>query len=81
MGGEAVPAEWQGGMNMTYRFGGLMSGSSVRMNITTRNSNRRVENVVGIIKGAVESGILSLIKSYCQTHRYTNFRLIWATML
>ena len=53
--GAEVPEDWRGGLNITYRFGPLASGQ-VRMNITTRNSLRRVENIIGIIKGAVEPG-------------------------
>ena len=58
LGGPEVPESWRGGLNITYRIGPLASGRQVRMNISTRNSIRRAENVIGIIKGAVEPGEL-----------------------
>lgn len=56
MSGEAVPAEWQGKLNLTYRYGGEMkeTGWKIRMFISTQSEIRRTYNVFGIIRGAIE---------------------------
>ncbi|XP_070181932.1 putative N-acetylated-alpha-linked acidic dipeptidase [Littorina saxatilis] len=61
--GEEVPEDWRGGLNISYRFGPLTTGQ-VRMNITTRNSRRRADNVIAILKGAVEPDRYVLIGNH-----------------
>eukprot|EP00058_Branchiostoma_floridae_P021302 XP_002606792.1 hypothetical protein BRAFLDRAFT_114693 [Branchiostoma floridae] len=58
IGGPAAPAEWAGGLNITYRLGpGFDSASwarSIKMNIRVRNERRDIFNTVGVIRGRVE---------------------------
>ncbi|XP_035676609.1 N-acetylated-alpha-linked acidic dipeptidase 2-like [Branchiostoma floridae] len=58
IGGPAAPAEWAGGLNITYRLGpGFDSASwarSIKMNISVRNERRDIFNTVGVIRGRVE---------------------------
>jgi len=49
--GATVPVGWQGGLAMTYRYGG--GGDSVRVRVELEaNPWRRIRNVVGTIEGA-----------------------------
>ncbi|TKR82827.1 hypothetical protein L596_016502 [Steinernema carpocapsae] len=55
MGGEVIPAEWQGGLNVTYRFGGgLKDGHKVKMEVRSTLQKRKISNVIGYIKGSEE---------------------------
>lgn len=59
LGGTPAPNNiWKGGLNISYNIGPGYSGShakqKVRMRIQTYNEIRRVYNVIGTIKGAVE---------------------------
>ncbi|XP_078078919.1 N-acetylated-alpha-linked acidic dipeptidase 2 [Mustelus asterias] len=58
MGGISAPSEWKGQLNVSYNIGpGFKSGYSsrkVRMHVYTRNEVRRIYNVIGKIRGAVE---------------------------
>jgi len=49
--GAAVPVAWEGGLPLTYRYGG--SGASVRVRVEMDgNPWRRIRNVVGVLEGA-----------------------------
>ena len=37
MGGEKVPPEWQGGINITYKLGGVMAKEGYKVRVTTHN--------------------------------------------
>ncbi|XP_075054812.1 glutamate carboxypeptidase 2-like isoform X2 [Mixophyes fleayi] len=59
MGGATAPnSTWKGSLNVSYNIGPGYSGSQVtqriRMHIQTYNEIRRVYNVIGTIRGAVE---------------------------
>lgn len=52
LAGATVPLGWQGGLPMTYRYGGA-DGDSVRVRVELEDSPwRRIRNVVGTIEGA-----------------------------
>ena len=59
MSGEAAPADWQGGLNFTYRIGPGFTRSDLRvqMFVSTHLQRARVYNAFGIIEGAIEPGI------------------------
>ncbi|XP_077970867.1 putative N-acetylated-alpha-linked acidic dipeptidase isoform X2 [Styela clava] len=58
LGGEEVPTNWRGGMNITYRYGpgfaGEFSTSMMKMHVTTKNQMATTKNVIGYIRGSVE---------------------------
>uniref|UniRef100_A0A4W3IN96 Glutamate carboxypeptidase 2 n=1 Tax=Callorhinchus milii TaxID=7868 RepID=A0A4W3IN96_CALMI len=58
MGGILAPIQWKGQLNVSYNIGpgfrGIHSSQKVRMNIHTRNEVKRIYNVIGKIRGAVE---------------------------
>lgn len=58
MGGEEVPSSWQGGLNVTYRFGpGLeQTGWTTNLEVNNANTMGTTHNVVGVIKGREEPG-------------------------
>ena len=66
MKGAKVPAEWKGGLNLTYRFGpGFQeSGDRVRLQVNSENVLRNVSNVIGTIKGSLEPDRVVLIGTH-----------------
>ncbi|XP_069495506.1 glutamate carboxypeptidase 2-like isoform X2 [Ambystoma mexicanum] len=58
MGGPPPPESWKGNLNISYNIGpgylGHNTTRKVRMHIHTKNEIRRIYNVIGTIKGAVE---------------------------
>ena len=58
MAGEAAPADWQGGINITYRIGGEfvegLEGGKVTVEVNNKMEERVSSNVIGIIYGEVE---------------------------
>ncbi|XP_046364744.2 N-acetylated-alpha-linked acidic dipeptidase 2-like [Haliotis rufescens] len=56
MGGEEVPLDWRGGLNITYRLGGALqkTGWKMQIKISTKNEIKTAYNVIGIIKGSTE---------------------------
>ncbi|XP_067890082.1 N-acetylated-alpha-linked acidic dipeptidase 2 isoform X2 [Heterodontus francisci] len=58
MGGISAPSEWKGQLNVSYNIGpgfkDSYSSRQVRMHVYTRNEVRRIYNVIGKIRGAVE---------------------------
>uniref|UniRef100_A0A1I8AKR8 Peptidase_M28 domain-containing protein n=1 Tax=Steinernema glaseri TaxID=37863 RepID=A0A1I8AKR8_9BILA len=55
MDGGDVPAEWQGGLNVTYKLGpGLKNGEKVKIDVKSTLEKRSIRNVVGHIRGAEE---------------------------
>ncbi|KAF7649282.1 hypothetical protein LDENG_00144100 [Lucifuga dentata] len=61
LGGERAPADWQGGFNCTYNYGGpgfkLMSAfnnGDVKLDIYNRGELKNSSNVMGVIRGSVE---------------------------
>lgn len=66
LGGEAVPATWQGGMDVTYRFGNGFNttGWRAHVKVSTANSNVTTYNVIGIIRGSIEPDRYVLIGNH-----------------
>ena len=57
LGGEEVPEDWRGGLDITYRFGKMRNATRrVRMNTKGTNEIRKAENIIAMIRGAVEPG-------------------------
>ncbi|XP_032878338.1 putative N-acetylated-alpha-linked acidic dipeptidase isoform X1 [Amblyraja radiata] len=58
MGGTPAPSEWKGQLNVSYNIGpgfkDNYSSHKVQMHVHTRNEVRRIYNVIGKIRGAVE---------------------------
>ncbi|XP_041371335.1 glutamate carboxypeptidase 2-like [Gigantopelta aegis] len=56
MADQEVPPDWRGGINITYRFGSKFKNQAwkIEMDISTNDVMRKVVNVIGIIRGAVE---------------------------
>uniref|UniRef100_A0A1I7ZYF3 Peptidase_M28 domain-containing protein n=1 Tax=Steinernema glaseri TaxID=37863 RepID=A0A1I7ZYF3_9BILA len=55
MDGQEAPPEWQGGLNVTYRFGpGLRNGEKVQIDVKSSLQKRTIRNVIGYIEGAEE---------------------------
>ncbi|KAF2349679.1 Transferrin receptor-like dimerization domain [Trinorchestia longiramus] len=54
LGGNAAPAEWQGGLNITYRIGPSIPSLGVNLDVHTSNQRVTVRNVVGTIRGSQE---------------------------
>ncbi|XP_078401883.1 N-acetylated-alpha-linked acidic dipeptidase 2 [Cetorhinus maximus] len=58
MGGIPAPSEWKGQLNISYNIGpgfkDSYSSRKVKMHVYTRNEVRRIYNVIGKIRGAVE---------------------------
>lgn len=54
LGGPAGPAEWQGGLNITYNLGPSSALQTVELEVHTSNVQTTVYNVVGVIRGSEE---------------------------
>ena len=58
MGGQPAPADWQGGLNLTYRLGGGWAAGRAgsRVRLTTHNTlqDRQDSSVLGLIRGVEE---------------------------
>ncbi|XP_046364739.2 N-acetylated-alpha-linked acidic dipeptidase 2-like [Haliotis rufescens] len=66
MGGQEVPPDWRGGINITYRLGPELrsTGWKIQINISTTNVIKTVHNVIGTIKGAIEPDRYVLIGNH-----------------
>ncbi|KAI6231190.1 Glutamate carboxypeptidase 2-like family protein [Aphelenchoides besseyi] len=55
MCGADVPADWQGGLNVTYKFGPCMQNKeTVEIEVKSSLEIRTIQNVIGYIPGQVE---------------------------
>uniref|UniRef100_A0A7E4WCP9 Glutamate carboxypeptidase 2 n=1 Tax=Panagrellus redivivus TaxID=6233 RepID=A0A7E4WCP9_PANRE len=56
LNGRPVPSDWQGGLNFTYRLGPGFKDAETTIKVDVRSTltKRKIRNVVGYIKGAVE---------------------------
>jgi len=64
MDGDVVPdPDWQGGMNFTYRITSKTK-RKIRMIIDTPKERRKIQNIVGTIKGEVEPDRIVLIGNH-----------------
>ncbi|XP_067686592.1 N-acetylated-alpha-linked acidic dipeptidase 2-like [Haliotis asinina] len=53
--GPPAPPDWTGNLNVTYKLGpSFRDGVQVRLNVSTKNEQRRISDVVGVIQGAEE---------------------------
>ncbi|XP_064600479.1 N-acetylated-alpha-linked acidic dipeptidase 2-like [Liolophura sinensis] len=74
MKGAIAPPDWRGGLNLTYRLGGVKTPKSfVRLRVTTRNERRTVYNVVGIIRGWEEPDRYVIIGNHRDAWGYGAF--------
>nr|XP_039259813.1 N-acetylated-alpha-linked acidic dipeptidase 2-like isoform X1 [Styela clava] len=69
MGGAAVPNEWKGGLNITYKLGpgfeeALNETSKIKMHVTTKNQRAIVHNIFGYITGHKEPDRYVLIGNH-----------------
>lgn len=66
LGGNAAPESWQGGFNFTLRIGPGLVNSTWKTSLEVNNKimNKTVRNVLGYIKGKVESDRYVLIGSH-----------------
>lgn len=58
MGGPEAPAEWRGGLDVTYRLGPGMAeaGWTLGLEVHTHNARATTYDVVGVIRGSEEPG-------------------------
>ncbi|XP_046570395.1 putative N-acetylated-alpha-linked acidic dipeptidase [Haliotis rubra] len=55
LAGPPAPPEWRGDLNVTYNLGpSFRDGMKVQLNVSTRNKQSRISDVVGVIQGAEE---------------------------
>uniref|UniRef100_A0AC34GPF4 Uncharacterized protein n=1 Tax=Panagrolaimus sp. ES5 TaxID=591445 RepID=A0AC34GPF4_9BILA len=56
LSGDAVPSEWQGGLNFTYHLGpGFReAGSKVKLSVKAKYEKREIRNIVGYVYGEFE---------------------------
>ncbi|KAI6185188.1 hypothetical protein M3Y99_01951200 [Aphelenchoides fujianensis] len=53
--GRPAPAEWQGGLNTTYRLGpGLLNGQKLELEVHSTMEKKEIQNVIGYIRGSEE---------------------------
>nr|XP_039260069.1 putative N-acetylated-alpha-linked acidic dipeptidase [Styela clava] len=69
MGGDEVPEEWKGSLNITYRLGPgfvgeLNNTGKIKMHITTKNERAITHNIFGYIRGEVEPDRYVLIGNH-----------------
>ncbi|XP_039248449.1 putative N-acetylated-alpha-linked acidic dipeptidase [Styela clava] len=69
MGGNKVPDDWKGGLNITYNLGPGFEGelndtSKIKMHVTTKNERAVAHNIFGYIKGDIEPDRYVLIGSH-----------------
>ena len=55
--GNSVMDTWRGEFNLTYTYGGkLKNGQKLALNVFNQRRIEKNHNVIGIIKGSVETG-------------------------
>ncbi|GFR95335.1 N-acetylated-alpha-linked acidic dipeptidase 2, partial [Elysia marginata] len=66
MSGKEAPVSWKGALNTDYRLGPGFTdtGLKVELNVTNKNERAMVENVFGIIRGAIEPDRYVLIGNH-----------------
>ncbi|EGT30454.1 hypothetical protein CAEBREN_07212 [Caenorhabditis brenneri] len=71
MKGDAVIADFQGKLNVTYRYGpGLIKNQKLRMTVHAKNEERKIQNVLGYIKGSQEPEKFVLVSNHYDAWTY-----------
>ena len=68
MGGAVAPAAWQGGINITYRIGGVfvegLEGGKITVEVNNKMEEKVSSNVIGVLYGAVEPDRYVMIENH-----------------
>ncbi|XP_071104721.1 N-acetylated-alpha-linked acidic dipeptidase 2-like [Haliotis cracherodii] len=65
MEGLAAPPEWQGGLNITYKLGGIMTANTkVKLYVKNTLKTVKIYNVIAKMKGVIESDRVVLIGNH-----------------
>ncbi|XP_071104998.1 N-acetylated-alpha-linked acidic dipeptidase 2-like [Haliotis cracherodii] len=71
MQGDRAPADWQGGLNITYRLGGTMKdGKRVRLDVRNHLKTVTIYNVLATMKGASEQDRVVLVGNHRDAYVY-----------
>ncbi|UMM40153.1 hypothetical protein L5515_016898 [Caenorhabditis briggsae] len=71
MKGDATIADFQGSLNVTYRYGpGLIKNQKLRMIVHAKNEERKIQNVLGYIKGNQEPEKFVLVSNHYDAWTY-----------
>ncbi|CAI2356612.1 unnamed protein product [Caenorhabditis sp. 36 PRJEB53466] len=69
--GDSVIPEFEGSLNVTYRYGpGLISNQKLRLTVHARNEERKIQNVLGFIKGSEEPEKFVLLSNHYDAWTY-----------
>uniref|UniRef100_W5MA49 Aminopeptidase NAALADL1 n=1 Tax=Lepisosteus oculatus TaxID=7918 RepID=W5MA49_LEPOC len=85
LGGSDAPSLWQGSFKCTYRLGpgfepnSIFNNSEVQLNVYNKGELKNSDNVMGVIRGSVEPGVLyvpqTLSHSPVPPDTYTHFTI------
>ncbi|XP_046566636.1 glutamate carboxypeptidase 2-like [Haliotis rubra] len=65
MEGDAAPADWQGGLNITYRLGGTMKdGKRVKLDVRNHLKTVTIYNVLAKLEGTIENDRVVLVGNH-----------------
>ncbi|XP_042865752.1 N-acetylated-alpha-linked acidic dipeptidase 2-like [Penaeus japonicus] len=70
LNGDIAPGDWQGGLNLTYRVGGDLTGEEVILEVHNINSREQVHNVIGSLVGDEEPDRYVLIGNHHDAWTY-----------
>ncbi|KAK7070639.1 N-acetylated-alpha-linked acidic dipeptidase 2 [Halocaridina rubra] len=71
LSGDEVGEGWQGGLNTTYRYGGMLpAGIELLLSVSNINSVKRIYNVVGSIPGTPEPDRYVLVGNHHDAWTY-----------
>eukprot|EP00081_Caenorhabditis_elegans_P002366 NP_001024446.1 Glutamate CarboxyPeptidase 2 homolog [Caenorhabditis elegans] len=71
MKGDAVIADFQGKLDVTYRYGpGLINNQKLRVTVHAKNEERKIQNVLGYIKGSQEPDKFVLVGNHYDAWTY-----------
>ncbi|EFO89896.1 hypothetical protein CRE_07314 [Caenorhabditis remanei] len=71
MKGDAVIADFQGKLKVTYRYGpGLINNQKLRMIVHARNEERKIQNVLGYLRGNQEPEKFVLVSNHYDAWTY-----------
>lgn len=58
-----APSKWIGKMNAPYNLGPFLRypGWKIRLDVSTKNQVRTIFNTIGILRGSIEDGKISLL--------------------
>uniref|UniRef100_A0A1I7T988 Peptidase_M28 domain-containing protein n=1 Tax=Caenorhabditis tropicalis TaxID=1561998 RepID=A0A1I7T988_9PELO len=71
MKGDEVIADFKGRMNVTYRYGpGLIKNQKLRMTVHAKNEERKIQNILGYIRGNEEPEKFVLVSNHYDAWTY-----------